>query len=65
MAYQKCPVCNGSGKITTTTNEERTCLTCNGSGIINEKTGQPPHRELDDKSVDSEIQKVMQNNLEG
>lgn len=50
MAYQRCPVCNGSGEIyqindlsTTAVNKfPATCKTCAGTGIINEITGLPP-----------------------
>lgn len=45
MAYQKCPICNG----TKLDPNERTfntvaakCTTCNGTGIIDEFTGIPP-----------------------
>ena len=42
--YQKCPICNGEGKLinTETTNPYTVCKTCNGAGIINELTGLPP-----------------------
>lgn len=44
MAYQKCPICNGSGKII---NNESTamydiCRVCHGAGIIDEVFGTPP-----------------------
>lgn len=44
MAYQKCPICRGTGKeqvvgITITYQE---CTTCRGAKIINEDTGLPP-----------------------
>jgi DnaJ-class molecular chaperone len=43
MAWQKCPVCNGTGK----NNEfyskrNEPCPTCNGQRIINEATGLAP-----------------------
>ena len=45
MSYQKCPICNGTGK----TGEklgyygvEPDCPTCNGTRIISEITGLPP-----------------------
>lgn len=37
MAWQKCPVCNGTGK-----NFISNCPTCNGHRIISEVTGLPP-----------------------
>lgn len=44
MAYQKCPVCDGSGKII---NNESTamydiCPVCKGACIIDEQFGTPP-----------------------
>ena len=41
--YQKCPICNGSGKtgmMSTTAIEN--CRVCSGEGIISELTGKPP-----------------------
>lgn len=43
--FQKCPVCNGVGKISdiyTTTAIAKPCRVCNGAGIISELTGLPP-----------------------
>ncbi len=40
MAFQKCPVCNGTGK--SVTSQHAACNTCNGTGIIDELTGFPP-----------------------
>jgi DnaJ-class molecular chaperone len=47
MAFQKCPVCNGSGRglmpaIPTTNAVPPPCKTCAGSGIISQATGLPP-----------------------
>ncbi len=44
MAYQKCPVCNGSGdgKNHMTNVPPPPCRTCSGTGIIDELTGAPP-----------------------
>ncbi len=40
MGFQKCPVCNGTGK--SVTSMHAVCNTCNGTGIIDELTGFPP-----------------------
>lgn len=40
--YQKCPICSGSGTITTAMSTASTCPTCNGKRIICELTGMPP-----------------------
>lgn len=42
--WQKCPICNGTGKqenFDTTSNFSH-CKTCSGKGIISELTGLPP-----------------------
>lgn len=47
MAWQKCPVCNGTGKnneFYSLRNEH--CPTCNGQRIISEATGLPPKVEI-------------------
>lgn len=44
MAFQKCPVCEGSGK--STTEFGGTCHVCQGYGIINELNGQPPKKTV-------------------
>ena len=44
MAFQKCPVCEGSGK--STTEFGSTCHVCQGYGIINELNGQPPKKAV-------------------
>lgn len=43
--WQKCPVCNGSGKTynTTLSSTYSICTTCNGTKIISEITGLPPN----------------------
>ncbi len=42
--YQKCPICNGTGKSynNMTINTSSTCRTCNGKGIISKLTGNAP-----------------------
>lgn len=40
MSFQKCPVCNGTGK--STTSQHSNCHVCEGHGIISELTGRPP-----------------------
>jgi len=51
MAYQKCPLCEGYGKIPNTSDYYQsssawspniTCPVCKGELIIDEKTGLPP-----------------------
>lgn len=42
MAWQKCPVCNGTGKNYGGLQWSATCPTCNGQRIINEATGLAP-----------------------
>ncbi len=47
--WQKCPICNGEGKVTSSSYTTSsfficsTCPTCNGSRIISELTGLPPN----------------------
>lgn len=43
MAYQKCPICNGTGFSSSLTSSYGTCTTCKGQKIINELTGLPPN----------------------
>ena len=44
MGFQKCPVCNGTGKLINTLSSStyKICDTCNGEKIISELTGLPP-----------------------
>lgn len=42
MAWQKCPVCNGTGKNYEGLHSSAICPTCNGQRIIHEVTGLPP-----------------------
>ena len=44
MGFQKCPVCEGSGKLTTEFNS--TCHVCQGYGIISDVTGEPPKKAV-------------------
>lgn len=54
MAYQKCPVCSGTGKLLTYPSAEpksitplvEICHACAGNGIISELTGLPPSNPL-------------------
>lgn len=42
--FEKCPICNGTGKILNidTTSKYHVCKTCSGTGIISQLTGLPP-----------------------
>ena len=42
--WQKCPICEGTGRIVNTLSSSTSdiCSTCNGTKIISEKTGLPP-----------------------
>jgi DnaJ-class molecular chaperone len=42
--WQKCPVCNGTGKVSDTLSNSTsaTCTVCQGKKIISELTGLPP-----------------------
>lgn len=42
MGFQKCPVCNGTGKHSEFGLTDATCPVCEGKRIINEMTGRPP-----------------------
>jgi len=43
--FQKCPICNGTGKQENfdTTSKYSICKTCLGTGIISQLTGLPPN----------------------
>jgi hypothetical protein len=47
MGFQKCPICNGTGKLSDTLSSSsyRVCDTCNGKKIINDFTGLPPNNK--------------------
>jgi len=42
MGFQKCPVCNGTGRHSDFGLTDATCPVCEGKRIINEMTGRPP-----------------------
>jgi len=49
MAWQKCPVCNGTGKnygAHPSLIYNSNCPTCNGQRIISELTGKPPATKI-------------------
>jgi DnaJ-class molecular chaperone len=49
MAWQKCPICNGEGKLPNygiVTSLFSVCPTCNGHRIIHEISGLPPAYEM-------------------
>ena len=49
MSWQKCPVCNGTGKNyngSPIASSAPLCPTCNGHRIISELTGQPPPTQV-------------------
>ena len=57
--WQKCPVCNGTGKIysSLSTSSSDVCSVCNGAKIISELSGLPPksvNANLIDKTEDVE-----------
>ena len=40
--WQKCPICNGTGRINHSTDSINPCDVCHGKKIISEITGLPP-----------------------
>jgi len=54
MGFQKCPVCNGTGKQINTINSSTyiQCKVCKGHGIIDELTGLPPNTITQNKQYD-------------
>lgn len=48
--WQKCPICNGEGKISntgTSSSTFQTCPTCQGNRIISKVSGLPPATVID------------------
>ena len=53
--WQKCPVCNGTGKsadFVTTSSTIPVCDVCNGKKIISQVNGLPPASGIDPTSTD-------------
>lgn len=68
MGFQKCPVCNGEGKIKSTNfevtnyNTFKMCGTCDGRGIIDSITGMPPQQNIERSGKDG-FSKVKINDI--
>ena len=56
MAFQKCPICLGTGLHPTTVTVSHLCPTCNGKRIISDITGLPPD------FIDNIVSKYNSNN---
>jgi hypothetical protein len=59
MSWQKCPVCNGTGKNYGASEGgiyNSNCHTCNGHRIISELTGKPPAYEIKTASTTTSCQ---------
>jgi len=61
--YQKCPICNGTGReytLGTTDATGRPCSVCNGTKIINEVNGLPPsqYQELTPKGFQQHLDQI-------
>lgn len=54
--FQKCPICNGTGKIRNEFNSFITCDVCNGRKIISELNGKPP---IDPANVEDHFGQVI------
>jgi DnaJ-class molecular chaperone len=69
MAWQKCPVCNGTGKNYGGLQSSAICPTCNGQRIISEVTGLPPaliayyNTNTTDLTPRQALQKAIDNEL--
>lgn len=52
--YQKCPICNGSGKThdTLSSSSFSVCTTCNGAKIISMVNGLPPSQQTTSNNTD-------------
>lgn len=63
MAFQRCPICNGEGKVFSNnlgTSLYTTCTVCNGQKIINESTGLPPSTQEERKQIlDNDIKEFI------
>jgi len=67
MGYQKCPVCNGTGKHTppigTIGDVGGSCHVCQGYGIINEATGKPPKKTFHAFSITSIVDEALKDSF--
>ena len=64
--WQKCPICNGTGKTSNTLSSSSfdICSTCNGSKIISELNGLPPNYEQNKiERLKANIPNQIPNNL--
>jgi hypothetical protein len=69
--WQKCPICNGSGRDFTplSNSSSSICSVCDGSKIISELTGLPPslsinNEGLDLKMLDEKLEKALNTETE-
>lgn len=54
--FQKCPICNGTGKAVNEFNSYMTCDVCNGKKIISSLNGKPP---IDTENVEDNFGQVI------
>lgn len=62
--WQKCPICNGTGKIPQDgfiSASYQTCTVCNGFKIINELTGLPPTKTSGFHKIETPDLKTLEN----